>query len=165
MITEQLKKATEIPEEIIDVVKTSVINTFESITGEPPSYMPDESSNAPLNGIIGNIAVFNPDFTFSLMIAIPKDTAVSLSEAFLGMEIEFESDDMGDLVGELANILAGDVAANMEEIGFRGQSSLPTATRGSDLRLFMPNKPPSAKMKFDGNLGPFVLNMALSQSK
>ena len=165
MITEQLKKATEIPVEIVEVVKTSVINTFESIAGEPPTYMPDESENAPLNGIIGNIAVFNPEFTFSLMMAIPRETAVNISEAFLGMELEFESDDMGDLIGELANILAGDVAASMEEIGFRGQSSLPTATRGSDLRLFMPNKPPSAKMKFDGNMGPFVLNMALSESK
>ena len=165
MITEQLKKATEIPAEIVEVVKMSVINTFESIAGEPPTYMPAESENAPLNGIIGNIAVFNPEFTFSLMMAIPRDTAINISEAFLGMELEFENDDMGDLIAELANILAGDVAANMEEVGFRGQSSLPTATRGSDLRLFMPNKPPSAKMKFDGNVGPFVLNMVLSESK
>ena len=81
------------------------------------------------------------------------------------MQIPFESDDMGDLVGEVSNILAGEVAANIEEIGFRGQSSLPTATRGSDLTLFMPNKPPTTKMKFSGPNGEFWLNMALSESK
>lgn len=165
MITEQLKSAKEIPTEIVEVVKESVINTFASIAGDPPSYMHEESEEAPLNGIIGNIAVFNPDFTFSLMLAIPKETAVNISEAFLGMELPFESDDMGDLIAELANILAGDVAANMENVGFRGQSSLPTATRGSDLRLFMPNKPPSSKMKFVASIGDFILNMALSESK
>ncbi|MGB0348025.1 MAG: chemotaxis protein CheX [Balneolaceae bacterium] len=165
MITEQLKRAKEIPTEIIEVVKESVINTFASIAGDPPTYMEDAGDEAPLNGIIGNIAVFNPEFTFSLMMAIPAETAVNISEAFLGMELPVESDDMGDLIAELANILAGDVAANMENVGFRGQSSLPTATRGSDLRLFMPNKPPSAKMRFVGSIGDFILNMALSESK
>jgi CheY-specific phosphatase CheX len=165
MITEQLKKATEIPTEIVEVVKESVVNTFSSITGAAPSYKLGDDEATKLNGIIGNIAVFNPEFTFSLMLAIPKDSAIKISEAFLGMELEFESDDMGDLIAELANILAGDVAANMETVGFRGQSSLPTATRGSDLRLFMPHKPPSVKMLFNGIIGSFVLNMALSESR
>jgi CheY-specific phosphatase CheX len=165
MITEQLKEAKEIPTEIVEVVKGSVIDVFASIAGDPPTYNESSASDAPLNGIIGNIAVFNPDFTFSLMLAIPKETAINISEAFLGMELPIESDDMGDLIAELSNILAGDVAANMENVGFRGQSSLPTATRGSDLRLFMPNKPPSCKMEFISSMGNFLLNMALSESK
>jgi chemotaxis protein CheX len=165
MITEQLKKAKDIPTEILEVVKESVINTFASIAGDPPSYMLDDGDDAPLNGMIGNIAVFNSEFTFSLMLAIPAETAVNISEAFLGMELSIDDDDMGDLIAELANILAGDVAANMETVGFRGQSSLPTATRGSDLRLFMPNKPPSAKLRFVGSIGDFILNMALSESR
>ncbi len=165
MITEKLKEAKEIPTEIVEVVKKSVIDVFASIAGVPPEYNESTDGEAPLNGMIGNIAVFNPEFTFSLMLAIPKETAIKISEAFLGMELPFESDDMGDLIGELSNILAGDVAANIETVGFRGQSSLPTATRGSDLRLFMPNKPPSRKMLFKSSMGSFIINMALSESK
>tara|TARA_Y100001935_G_scaffold217449_1_gene189715 strand:+ start:168956 stop:169453 length:498 start_codon:yes stop_codon:yes gene_type:complete len=165
MITEELKKAVHIPEQIVEIVKESVINTFESISGEAPVYSDYAEPDGPLNGMIGNIAVFNPDITFSLMLAIPKETAVSLSEVFIGMELPFESDDMGDLIGEIANILAGDVAANIEQVGFRGQSSLPTATRGSDLTLFMPNKPPTVKMKFDSANGEFLLTMAMSESR
>ena len=145
MITEQLKEAKEIPTEIVEVVKGSVIDVFASIAGDPPTYNESTASDAPLNGIIGNIAVFNPDFTFSLMLAIPKETAINISEAFLGMELPIESDDMGDLIAELSNILAGDVAANMENVGFRGQSSLPTATRGSDLRLLCQTNPHHVK--------------------
>ncbi len=165
MIGEKLNGAKSIPEEITDVVKQSVINTFTNISGEEPAYVEGNGNDDPLNGIIGNIAVFNTEHTLSLMLAIPKETALKLSEIFIGMEIPFESDDMGDLVGEVSNILAGEVAANIEQIGFRGQSSLPTATRGSDLRLFMPNKPPTKKMKFEGPNGEFWLNMALSESK
>jgi CheY-specific phosphatase CheX len=165
MITEELKKAEHIPAQIVDIVKESVINTFASICGEAPVFEGELSEAEPLNGIIGNIAVFNPELTFSLMMAIPRQTAVNISEVFMGMELPFESEDMGDLIGELANILAGDVAANIESVGFRGQSSLPTATRGSDLTLFMPNKPPSVKMKFSSVTGDFILNMALSESR
>jgi len=165
MITVELKKVTEIPIEIVELVKESVINTFASIVGNPPTYLDDAGEDTPLNGMIGNIAVFNPEFMFSLMLVIPKDTAVNISEAFLGKKLPIESDDMGDLIAELSNILAGDVAANMENVGFRGQSSLPTATRGSDLRLFMPKKPPSAKLRFVSSIGDFIINMALNESK
>jgi len=165
MITKKISKLDHIPIEIVEQVKKSVINTFASICGEEPLYIEKPDKSGPLNGMIGNIAVFNTEKTLSLMLAIPKETALSLSEIFIGMELPFESDDMGDLTGEISNILAGDVAANIEKVGFRGQSSLPTATRGSDLTLFMPNKPPTEEMKFSGSTGEFWLNMALSESK
>ncbi len=164
-MTEKMLASKSIPGEITELVKESVINTFESILGEAPQYIEQAEKDGPLNGMIGNIAVFNPEHTLSLMLALPRETAVALSEVFIGMELPFESEDMADLVGEISNILAGDVAANIEKIGFRGQSSLPTATRGSDLTLFMPNKPPTKKMKFSGSNGEFWLNMALSESK
>lgn len=165
MIPKSLQGIHEIPAEIIGLVKESVINTFASITGSEPSYIEQNGQSKSLNGVIGNIAVFNQQHTLSLMIVIPKETALKLSEIFIGVEIPFESDDMGDLIGEISNILAGDVAANIETVGFRGQSSLPTATRGSDLTLFMPNKPPTEKMKFTGPGGDFWVNMALSESR
>lgn len=165
MIPKNLEDVHEIPVEIVNLVKDSVINTFASICGSEPSYIQQNGQSNSLNGIIGNIAVFNQQHTLSLMIVIPKETAIKLSEIFIGAEIPFESNDMGDLVGEISNILAGDVAANIETVGFRGQSSLPTATRGSDLTLFMPSKPPTEKMKFTGPSGDFWVNMALSESR
>lgn len=162
--TINLSEVEEIPEQIVEMVKQSVINTFASIIGEEPKYIDEDLKKDPMDGIIGNIAVFNPDHTLSLMLAIPRQTALALSEVFVGMELPYESDDMGDLIGEISNILAGDVAANVEKVGFRGQSSLPTATRGSNLTLFMPNNPPAEKLKFSAPKGDFWLNMALSES-
>ncbi|SHG15607.1 Chemotaxis phosphatase CheX [Fodinibius roseus] len=165
MNLDNLYELNQIPEEMIGKVRESVMNTFGSMTGEVPSYIENASSDDPLNGIVGNVTVFNSDHTLSLMLAIPRETAVYLSEVFIGMELPFESDDMGDLIGEISNILAGDVAANVEKVGFRGQSSLPTAMRGSDLMLFMPNKPPTEKMKFSSPNMEFWLTMVLSESK
>lgn len=165
MLPAKLNEVREIPAPLVESVKVCVENTFESISGMKPGFHEDINGDEPMNGIIGNIAVFNSEHTLSLMIAIPKNTAVALSEVFCGMELPFESDDMGDLVGEISNILAGDVAASIENIGFVGQSSLPTATRGSDLTLFLPNKPPTARLKFSGPGGFFWVNMALSESR
>ncbi len=165
MLPTRLDDISEIPAPIVDSVKTCVLNTFESISGVKPEFVNEGNGEEPLNGIIGNIAVFNTDHTLSMMIAIPKETALALSEVFCGMELPFESDDMGDLVGEISNILAGDVAASIENVGFVGQSSLPTATRGSDLTLFLPNKPPTARLKFSGTGGEFWVNLALSESR
>lgn len=160
----QIEELDEIPEALEEKVRESVLNTFESIIGEKLEYIEEGNGDGPLNGIIGNVTVFNSEHTISLMLAIPKDTALFFSKVFIGMELPFESDDMGDLVGEISNILAGDVAANVEKVGFRGQSSLPTATRGSDLTLFMPNKPPTKKMKFSSENTEFLLTMVLSES-
>lgn len=164
MNLKELSKTDQIPEEIVGMVRKSVVNTFASLNGDEPEYVEDDEIKGPLDGIVGNITVFNPEHTLSLMLAIPKKTAINLSEIFIGMELPFESEDMGDLIGEVSNILAGDVAANIEKVGFRGQSSLPTATRGSDLTLFMPTKPPKEKMKFTSSIGEFWLTMVLSES-
>lgn len=161
----QLEELNVIPEEIVEKVSESVVNTFGSITGEEFSPIEKAAESGPLNGMVGNITVFNSDHTLSLILALPKEAALYISEVFIGMELPFESDDMGDLIGEVSNILAGDVAANVEQVGFRGQSSLPTATRGSDLTLFMPNKPPSEKIKFSSPNMEFWLTMVLSESK
>ncbi len=165
MLPEKLDNITAIPSEMVDSVKNSVQNTFESISGVQPEYVDDTDHGEPMNGIIGNISVFNSLHTLTLMVVIPKATAISLSEVFCGMELPFESDDMGDLVGEISNILAGEVAANIELIGFTGNSSLPTVTRGSDLKLFLPNKPPTAELQFNGSGGEFWVNLALCESK
>src|SRR5690625_7301398 len=117
MIPESLNGVDHIPGDIGDMVHQSVINTFSSLTGDEPVKVEGDVSNEPLNGIIGNIAVFNPDHTLSLMLAIPRGTAVALSEVFLGMELPFETDDLGDLIGVISNILAGEGAGNVETEG------------------------------------------------
>jgi len=165
MTFDNLIELDRIPVEIVSKVKESVINTIGSMIGAEVEYVDETNGDGPLNGIIGNITVFNSEHTLSLMLAIPKEAAIHFSKVFIGMELPFESDDMGDLIGEISNILAGDVAANVEKVGFRGQSSLPTATRGSDLTLFMPNKPPTEKMKFTSDNIEFWLTMVLSESK
>jgi CheY-specific phosphatase CheX len=165
MDLENLHELDQFPDEITQLVKKSVTDTLESIIGEELTYNDEQEEAEKLNGMVGNITIFNSNHTLSLILAIPKDSAIFLSEVFIGMEIPFESEDMGDLIGEVSNIVAGEVAANIETIGFRGQSSLPTATRGSDLTLFMPNKPPTKKMKFEGDSIEFWLTMALSESQ
>ena len=50
------------------------------------------------------------------MLGLPRQTASNLVLAFAGCEIDFDSPDMGDAVGELANILAGDFVARQASV-------------------------------------------------
>jgi len=45
--------------------------------------------------------------------------------------VPFESSDMGDAIGELANVIAGSVKARLDQRGAKANISLPTVLRGS----------------------------------
>ncbi len=62
---------------------------------------------------------------------------------------------MGDAVGELANILAGDVSARLECQRIKAQMSLPTVARGHDVALSSPVGKPSLRLEFDCPHGRF----------
>ena len=56
---------------------------------------------------------------WSIFLGLPKDTAVALAKSFAGFDIPFESDDLGDAIGELSNILAGNVKARLDRVGIK----------------------------------------------
>ena len=58
MLPQRLSEISEIPDLMLDKVVLSVQNTFASISGDAPELVEQVNSLQPMNGIIGNIAVF-----------------------------------------------------------------------------------------------------------
>lgn len=87
--------------------------------------------------ILGVIA-FAGDAPWSFALVLPEPTAVAVSGRFAGVEVPFRSPDMGDLVGEMANVLAGLVSARLDAAGVRAELSLPTVARGRDIEFLPP---------------------------
>ena len=54
------------------------------------------------------------DVQWAAFIALPASTAVKVAEKFAGFEIPFEDEDMGDALGELANIFTEKVKTALE---------------------------------------------------
>jgi chemotaxis protein CheX len=65
-----------------------------------------------------------------LAIHLPKKVAISITSSFLGMEVEEMNSDVEDAVGELANMLGGNLKAILSEKGKDISLSLPTTISG-----------------------------------
>lgn len=135
-----------VPEVLVEGVRLGILETFEMICGELPanaSTTEEETSD----GMVGMMS-FAGDLPWSLMLLMPKKTAIEFSGIFAGTEIAFDSPDMGDMIGELTNVISGPITAQLEKLGVKAQMSLPTVARGNDVQLLIPADLPTSDICF-----------------
>ncbi len=84
--------------------------------------------------VIGMISIVG-DVDWSIFLGLPKMTAVVLAAKFAGFEIPFDSADMGDAVGELTNILAGETKRRLASKSVSATISLPSVVRAESLEV------------------------------
>jgi CheY-specific phosphatase CheX len=154
--------APPFPAPVVDAVKEAVATTFGSICGDAPAPHEGDGPGAPADCVVGVIS-FVGDVTWTLALVLPEPTAASLVVKFAGFEIPFDSPDMGDVVAELANVLAGDVRARLEGKKLKTQMSLPTMTRGKGLELLTVHRQTAARLAFGCSAGDFWCGLTAAQ--
>jgi len=65
-----------------------------------------------------------------LAIHLPNDVAMSVTGSFLGMDVDEVNEDVLDAVGELANMLGGNIKNVLAENGWDVELSLPSTISG-----------------------------------
>ena len=140
-------KENEMPGVITNCVNDSISSIFKKIFGAVPEYDGDDNSKNIGDGVVGIIS-FVGDASWILMLAFPKDSAETLAEKFCGFAVPYDNPDMGDVIGELANVMAGDIVARMGVQGVKVAMSLPTVLRGQNVEPFMPKGIPDKKMHY-----------------
>jgi CheY-specific phosphatase CheX len=161
--SEPLSSHGQVPETLTESIKQATLTTFAMICGEEPSYEGNGDPRSKCDGLVGIIS-FTGDVPWSLMLGLPRETAMALALKFTGMEIDDDSPDMGDIVGELANILAGEATAQLDARGITVQMSVPTAARGSDLEMLLPGGLPSVRMNFSAPEGDFWVKVVTAKT-
>jgi len=137
---------TTVPEELASCVKVSVSSVFHKAFGYFPSFQDDDEETHKIgDGVVG-IVSFIGDITWLMMLGFPKDCATGLVTKFTGFELDYDSPDMGDVVGEMANVLGGDIVARLREGSVKVAMSLPTVIRGSNVEPLLPHGVPSKKL-------------------
>ena len=135
-----------IPEELVACVKASVSSVFQKSFGDLPTFQSDEDETKKIgDGIVGIIS-FTGDMTWLMMMGFPKTSAAGLFGRFAGFELEYDSPDMGDVVGEMSNILAGNIVGQLGENGVKCAMSLPTLIKGHNVEPLLPRDFPSKKL-------------------
>lgn len=147
---------------IAAVVRESVETTFETILGSVPEFVGEDGTKNIGEGVVGIIS-FGGGVNWLMILALGKQSASRIASGFCGFEIDYDSPDMGDVVGELANVLAGDIVARLKGRGVEAAMSLPTIMRGHDVEPLLPRGAPSEKMHFNTPQGVLMLKVAGSR--
>ena len=151
----EITASATFPQVISTAVRDATVSFFANACNAQPVEQPqDHKPDKPTAGIMGLISFFG-DQVWSFAIALPEPTAVAVSKSFAGFDIPFDSPDMGDLIGEVANVIAGDIVAKLDMKGVKAQMSLPTIARGHDVELLPPQNASTVKMAFVSPSGSF----------
>ena len=135
-----------------DSVIQASADTFQSLCGI--ELRPTEDAAETNDGTLIAVISLVGDLDWSIFLGLPRDTATAVCAQFAGFEIPFESEDMGDAVGELANILAGQTKALLDAAGVKAEISLPSVMRAESLSVLLPRHATTVKYDFDSDLGP-----------
>ncbi len=135
---------------------------LETVSGEAPTVAPDGSSMTGSERVVGLIS-FSGDTPFVFLMGLPEKTAGPLVQKFTGFEFEFRGSDMGDVVGELVNVIAGDMVAQVERAGAKVAMGLPTVARGQDLDMVPSDRNPSSQTVFLTPQGPVWVKVAVAR--
>jgi chemotaxis protein CheX len=153
-----------IPPVLVEQTLKATLDSFAKFCGdvariETPAR--DLNQGMKIDGIIS----FVGDLTWSMILVLPREAAEMMAQKFAGFEIPYDSEDMGDVVGELTNVLAGVLCGNLEAVGVKSQMSLPTITRGSDFEQLMSDSLISEKLFFEGAGMPFMIKLIVAKHK
>lgn len=148
---------------LVECVEQTVMSTFEMICGEEPNRLGRSEDNSQCDGMTGIISLVG-DVSWSLLLCLPRETSVAMASKFAGFEIPFDSSDMGDVVGELANVLAGDAAARLEAQGIKVNLSLPTVARGKEIDFMLPAGIACTRLDFSSVEGLFWAKVAIGDN-
>lgn len=153
-----------VPSVLIETTESSTIESFTKICGDI-SVLDVDPTDFTHGMKIDGIISFVGDLTWSLILVLPHDSAEMLAQNFAGFEIPYESEDMGDVVGELTNVLAGVLCGKLENAGIITHMSLPTVTRGSDFEQLLSDHLITKPIYFAAGKNHFLVKIVVAKHK
>lgn len=131
-----MEEVVDLSEKIIESateIFSSMVMMEISVKGDCLTEMP------PLTDCISGVIGLAGKSKGVLAIHIPNTVAMAITGSFLGMDVEEMNEDVEDAVGELANMLGGDIKSALSEKGKDIDLSLPSTISGR-LYDFQPTK-------------------------
>lgn len=157
-----IDRKSVIPDAIVESVKASIDHTCSYFFSEKPVLVIDSTGHHEGPCIAGIIS-FVGQIPWSLSWILTARTAPAVAKKFAGFDIAFDSDTMGDMTGELVNVIAGEVISQMEQRDIKGAMSLPTVARGSPLELVPEQGPSIVYLQYSTSDGPFWFRLAAAK--
>ena len=98
-----------------------------------------------------------------LAVHVPYKVAMAITSSFLMMDIEEINEDVHDAIGEIANMLGGNVKTILSEKGRDIDLSLPSTIAGSQYSFQSDKAVDKIIVEFDTGKGCFMIEMDLEK--
>ncbi len=96
-----------------------------------------------------------------LAIHLPDTVAMSITGSFLGMEVTEVDDDVTDAIGELANMVAGNIKMILDEAGKDVTLSIPSCIHGDEYTLDTATDCERVVIPFNLESGQFLVELQI----
>ncbi|MCK8816594.1 chemotaxis protein CheX [Natroniella sulfidigena] len=106
-------------------------------------------------GVTGNLSGF-------IYLSMEKDTALSVASKMCGMEVDKLDDFVNSALGELANIITGNSATKLSNIGYQCDITPPSVVVGKDIHFSTEQKEVLA-LPLETGIGEFEINLSLQE--
>ncbi len=143
----------------IECLSEAATTVFSTTCGVQLQPIEDDASATEESVIVAVISLIG-DLEWTIFLGLPGQTATAAVSKFAGFEIPFDSEDMGDAAGELANILAGEVKSILDRKGATVELSLPSVIRAESIEVLVQRNSSSQKTCFDSELGKLWVGLA-----
>ena len=98
-----------------------------------------------------------------LAVHVPYSVAKAITSSFLMMDVEEINNDVHDAIGEIANMLGGNVKTILSENGRDIDLSLPSTISGSEYSFSSDKEVDTIIVEFDTGNGSFLVEMDLER--
>ncbi|MFP4106502.1 MAG: chemotaxis protein CheX [Phycisphaerae bacterium] len=129
---------------------SQIFSTMCGVQLEPTDRDPTEGETG---GMILAVISLVGDLEWAVFLGLPRETAEASAAKFAGFEIAFDSPDMGDAMGELTNIIVGQVKSLLDARGINVEISLPSVMRAESLEVLVQREMFQQKQCFTSSLG------------
>jgi len=150
----------------VNPVVNSIVNVLSAMTGlQPQLGKPSvKQSNAALGIVTGMIEYRGSRAAVSTAISFSEPVALGIAHKLLHIDVEEIDDIVRDLVGEMANMMAGGAKGTLEAEGYDLEMSLPSVFYGDNHEVPHTVDAPVVLLPFTTDIGDFYVEVAFSEA-
>lgn len=142
----------------------AIRNVFETMVATNVKIgKPALQSNSDHTPDVSSVIGFSGDAVGSVVLSFPMDVACKLASKFAGVDLDENHTDFADAVGELANMVAGNAKANVQNMNM--SISLPSVIVGRDHIVSQSQHTPHISFPCSTAEGDFVVNVSMKEAK
>lgn len=151
--------------DLLRIVSSSTKDVFSTMVFMPvtPGESIEPDNHFEVTGFVsGTISLSNEDWTMNLSLLFNNELSLVVFRAMMGMEpdAQVNQSEVIDVVGELANMVAGGTKTNLQAMGVNVKIGLPTVVVGECHRITPPRNVHTHIVPMNADNGVFYVEIS-----